>query len=115
MNENGQMNGVSVEKKPTPEQIKEAVKTVEDQIAQVIGVTVRGLIASSPGVPSHILLSAIARSTGKMLSFSVSGPQNTIAQNAKAREDFRQSFADGVASVPILATPQQAAVVPVKG
>lgn len=97
------MNGSSVEDLPAIEPPPAPVNptsAIDAQISQIMGIIVRGVLVSAPGVPHHLLLNSIARTTGKLLAMAVTG--NTIEMSAKARRDFQDSFRDGLSKVSIL-------------
>lgn len=82
---------------PTPAANPNAV--IEAQVRQVLGVLIRGLMVSAPGVPPEVLVNAIARQTGALLATSITGDLSSVLG---VRKGFKDAFADGVAKTPVL-------------
>lgn len=72
---------------------------VDQQVQQVMGIMIRGILVSSPGIPPNIVIPAIARACGKMLAMSITG---SVEQTVKARGDMKAGFEDGLKQVPIM-------------
>lgn len=66
---------------------------VEACARQIVGVMIRGLIASAQTVPHDVMLTAIARQTGNLLANSVAGDLGPIFA---LRKSLKDAFADGI-------------------
>ena len=97
-----ELPSIDVNEAPAPVQQgpMSATQIIETSIAQAVGVTVRGLLVSCPGVPSGFILQKIAFACGKLLAVSIQG--NPLETTVKARADFKRAFEDGMAKVSIL-------------
>jgi hypothetical protein len=83
-----------------PPRMLTPAEAIEASIAQVVGVTVRGLMVSCSGVPAGFVLQKIAFACGKLLAVSIQG--NPLEATVKARSDFKKAFEDGMAKVSVL-------------
>ena len=72
---------------------------IDPQVRQVVGVTVRGLLVSAPGVPPAELVKSIARQTGYALANSINGDLQAVL---KLRREFKDAFDKGVSDVKIV-------------
>lgn len=88
-----------------PGAIAKTRELIDAQIRQVIGVNIRGLLVSAPGVAPHEMLNAIARVTGGLLAESIVADLSVIL---RMRTGFKEAFADGIAKTP----PKQPAINP---
>lgn len=94
----GAMNGAAVaDTVAEPNSVAQARAVIDGQIRQVVGVNIRGLLVSAPGVPPHELLNSIARVTGMLLAESVVADLGT---SLRMRTGFKEAFADGIAKTP---------------
>ena len=103
---------------PTPEQLAQQGPTLEQTAAvaaqlnalkgpirQVIGVMMRGLLVSAPGIAPHMILTTIAWEMGNLMAEAL---QADIASTVQLRKLFLDSFADGVRKAPLVQPVHQA-------
>jgi|GEM_PF-5118662 hypothetical protein len=107
---NGQLGGPAIEGKvnklrealaePVPEgndAPMDKVKAMLDpQVQQVIGIVLRGLLVSGPGIPPGLLFMSVARVAGGLMSDALQGD---IGPVLRLRADMKKAFAEGVDSV----------------
>lgn len=75
------------------------VALIQAQVRQVLGITIRGLMVSAPGVPAHVLLGAICHETGNLCAGAVSGMLGAVME---ARRGMKDAFDAGVKKAPML-------------
>jgi len=85
---------------PQPDQtaVQKAEAVVDAQLRQVIGVTIRGILVSSPGFPSDVICRSIARVTGALLCDAVHAD---LALMLKHRAGIKDAFKAGVDSTKV--------------
>src|SRR5208282_5901241 len=79
-------------------EIAKARALVDAQVRPALGVVIRGLLVSFPGLPPHEILNSIARVAGKMMGESLMAD---MATHFRLRDDFKKAFADGVSQAPM--------------
>lgn len=77
---------------PNPQMVLDA------QVRQLLGILLRGLLVSAPGVQPHDLLNSVSRQTGSLVAGSLQGD---LATMLRVRKGFKDAFAEGVQGVPI--------------
>lgn len=75
-----------------------AEETLDVQIKQLVGCTMRGIMASAPGIPPHLVLESIARVTGQLLAGAI---QADLSTHFIARKAFKDNFVKGIGSAPM--------------
>lgn len=104
----GELNG-----KPMPEgvetpnqQAATVAQQTRDQIdalfSPIIGVLLRGILVSSPGVPPAEAMNSICRVMGNLMAGSIQGDLQSVLM---VRKGFKDAFADGVQSAKLIQNP----------
>ena len=68
-----------------------AEEMIDSQVRQVLGVVIRGLMVSAPGVPAQMLACSIARITAEMISNGMAGDLAAKASAATSGQSPSQS------------------------
>jgi len=100
----------TAEKSPDPQlnapmRAPTAQEIIESQVRQVIGITLRGLLVSAPGIQPHVLLNAISRQTGALIASVIEADLSTVVN---LRKGFQDAFLEGVRTVPLMKAPPDA-------
>jgi hypothetical protein len=90
--------------------IQRAENLLDAQVKQIMGVTIRGLLVSSPGVPPDALLRSVARTTAQLMGDAITGD---LVPVMKVRETIRDAFAQSLKKAPIRTPMQQGPSSPV--
>ena len=88
---NDATNGATAPKVLKPEE------QLEGLVRQTIGLLVRGLLVSTPGMPADLVLKAVCRQTGNLCAGSIQGNLTDVLM---VRKGFKEAFHEGVASAP---------------
>ena len=81
-----------------------AEEMIDSQVRQVLGVVIRGLMVSAPGVPAQMLACSIARITAEMISNGMAGD---LAAILTVRKSVKEAFNDAIAKGKINQLPAQ--------
>lgn len=87
--------------------ITASMQQSEQMLRAVIGVTLRGLVSSSPGVPPQVLMAAIAWQVGNQMAEALAGELSALFV---LRKGFIEAFTDGVQKAKIIQPPPAGAV-----
>jgi hypothetical protein len=80
-------------------------------VRQVLGIVIRGLLVSSPGVPPNVLLGIMAWQTGNLLAGAF---QADLGTTLMVRKQLKEGFAEGIAKTPVAQPPMQGGMMPAK-
>lgn len=71
---------------------------IDAQIRQTVGIMIRGMLVSAPGVPHHEILNSICRVTGGLVAEAVIAD---LPVHFALRKGFKEEFGNGVNKAPL--------------
>ena len=71
---------------------------IDAQIRQTVGIMIRGMLVSAPGVPHHEVLNSICRVTGGLVAEAVIAD---LPVHFALRKGFKEEFSNGVNKAPL--------------
>lgn len=83
------------------------LQQVEQAVRVVVGVVMRGIVASNQGVPPQGVLSVLAWQVGNQMAEALSGDLSALTI---LRKSFVDAFADGVAKAKLIRPPAAGAM-----
>lgn len=84
--------------------LQQAENMLDAQIKGIIGVMIRGLMISSPGVPPDALLRSVARTTAQLMGDAFAGE---LVPVMKVRQTIIEAFTTALKKTPIKTPPSQ--------
>lgn len=82
--------------------LKSAEAVLDAQLRQPIGMMLRGIMVSCPGIPADAVLRSIARVTAGLMGDAIMGD---VVPVLNIRAGFKKAFEDGLKAAPIKTPP----------
>ncbi len=97
-----QMNGTSDLRVPSPEQLAQATRVMQEinpVVKAAIHTVIRGILVSYPNVQPHAVLSMIAFETA---NFSAMALQGDLAVMMQIRNAMKSAYEEGIRKAPLI-------------
>lgn len=97
---------------PTNQDATAAAKgraVLDAQVTQIVGVVIRGILVSSPGVPGHEVLASVARVTGTLTAGALQGDLQALLT---IRKSLKDAFGEGMQKAPLIQPANQQPAAP---